>query len=72
MAATSCWNRHSAHIRKAATSDARRAARACLEAMGIELWREKVPTDTPANRNQGRAEVIGHSLPGNCTLDSSR
>ena len=42
--------------------DARR--RACLEAMGIELWREKVPTDKPANRDRGRAESIGHDLPG--------
>ena len=37
--------------------DARR--RACLEAMGIELWRAKAS----ANRNQGRAEVVEHSLP---------
>ena len=38
--------------------------RACLEAMGIELWREKVPTDAPANRDQRRAEIVGHDLPG--------
>lgn len=42
--------------------DARR--RACLEAMGIELWRAKAPADTPVNRDQGRAEIIGHDLPG--------
>lgn len=37
--------------------DARR--RACLEAMGIELWRAKAS----ANRDRGGAEVIQHSLP---------